>query len=89
MLNQIPLASATFSRVGEELPHHVKLVEAGRIVYRESFEEQAARTDRTWGRYQRMELSEKVREWKERFEAMRDREVAAARKRLAESEQPR
>jgi nicotinic acid phosphoribosyltransferase len=81
------VADASEPPQGEAL--FVKLVEAGRIVYRESFEEQAARADRTWGRYKRMELSEKVREWKERFEVMRDREVAAARKRLAESEQPR
>jgi nicotinate phosphoribosyltransferase len=62
----------------------VKLVESGRIVYRESFEEQAARADRTWGRYRRIELSPRVKETKERFETMRAQEVAAARKRLAE-----
>jgi nicotinic acid phosphoribosyltransferase len=64
-------------------PLFVKLVEAGRVVYRESFEEQADRADRTWGRYQRVELSEKVRGYQERFNAMREREVAAARQRLA------
>ena len=31
-------------------PLFVKLVERGRIVYRETFQEQAARADRTWGR---------------------------------------
>jgi hypothetical protein len=60
----------------------VKLVEAGRIVYRESFDEQADRADRTWGRYRRWVLSPKVHEYQERFRAMREREVAAARQRL-------
>src|SRR5438876_626455 len=40
-------------------PLFVPLVQQGRLVYRESFEEQAERTDRTWGRYQRWELSPK------------------------------
>jgi nicotinic acid phosphoribosyltransferase len=75
------VADASEPAAGE--PLFVKLVEAGRIVYRESFEDQAARADRTWGRYRRVELSEKVKGWKERFEAMRAREVAAARQRLA------
>jgi nicotinic acid phosphoribosyltransferase len=64
-------------------PLFVKLVEAGRIVYRESFEEQADRADRTWGRYKRVELSPKVREYQQRFQAMREREVTAAQERLA------
>ena len=76
------VADASEPAQGE--PLFVKLVDAGRIVYRESFEEQAARADRTWGRYKRFELSEKVKGWKERFEAMRAREVAAARERLNE-----
>ena len=63
-------------------PLFVKLVEQGRIVYRESFEDQAARADRTWGRYKRVELSPLVRETKERFEAMRSQEVRAAQERL-------
>jgi nicotinic acid phosphoribosyltransferase len=61
----------------------VKLVERGRIVYRETFQEQAARADRTWGRYQRFVLSERVGETMRRFQAMHQREVAAARARLA------
>jgi hypothetical protein len=60
-------------------------VEQGRVVYREGFEEQAERADRTWGRYRRWELSEKVRGYQERFGAMRRREVAEARRRLAEA----
>jgi len=60
-------------------PLFVKLVDRGRIVYRESFEEQADRADRTWRRYRRIELSERVRDYKERFEAMRQREIAAVR----------
>jgi nicotinate phosphoribosyltransferase len=63
-------------------PLFVQLVEAGRIVYRESFDEQADRADRTWGRYRRWVLSPKVHEYQERFRAMREREVAAARQRL-------
>ena len=76
------IADASEPAQGE--PLYVKLVEAGRIVYRESFEEQAARADRTWDRYRRVELSPRVHEYQERFRAMRDREVAAARERLAD-----
>ncbi len=64
-------------------PLFVPLVEQGRIVYGESFEEQAERADRTWGRYKRFALSAKVHKWRERFRAMRDGEVTAARQRLA------
>jgi nicotinic acid phosphoribosyltransferase len=67
-------------------PLFVKLVETGRIVYRESFEDQAARAERTWGRYKRVELSSKVHGYMERFNDMREREVAAARQRLETSE---
>ena len=63
-------------------PFFVKLVEQGRIVYRERFEDQADRADRTWGRYRRWELSPRVSSYQERFQAMREREVAAARARL-------
>jgi nicotinic acid phosphoribosyltransferase len=62
-------------------PLFVKLVEQGRIIYEESFTEQADRADRTWGRYRRCELSDKVRTYQERFREMRNREVAAARER--------
>ena len=67
-------------------PLLVKLVDQGRIVYRESFEEQAERADRTWGRYKRFELSPKIGDYMERFQAMREREVAAARKRVRKEE---
>jgi nicotinate phosphoribosyltransferase len=63
-------------------PLFVKLVDQGRIVYRESFEEQASRADRTWGQYSRVEMSERICNNQERFQAMRRREVAAARERL-------
>lgn len=66
-------------------PLFVPLVQAGRIVYSESFEQQAGRADRTWGKYRRIELSPKVSEYKQRFEAMRLREVAAAKQRLVNS----
>jgi nicotinate phosphoribosyltransferase len=74
------VADASEAPPGE--PLFVKLVEQGRVVYRESFQEQAARADRTWGKYRRWELSDRVRDWKERFEAMRRREVEEARRRL-------
>src|SRR5262249_46263241 len=60
-------------------PLFTKLVDAGRIVYHESFDEQADRADRTWGKYRRVELSPKVREWQERYQAMRAAEVAQSR----------
>jgi nicotinic acid phosphoribosyltransferase len=63
-------------------PLFVKLVEAGRVVYRESFEEQADRADRTWGRYRRWELSAKIQGYMQRFQEMRESEVAQARARL-------
>jgi nicotinic acid phosphoribosyltransferase len=75
------IADASEPPPGE--PLFVKLVENGRIIYRESFDEQAARANRTWGRYQRYELSEKVGGYRRHFEAMRAREVAAAKERLS------
>ncbi len=63
-------------------PLFVKLVEQGRIVYRESFQDQAARADRTWGQYRRWELSAKVGGYMARFQEMREREVKQARARL-------
>src|SRR5262245_60964611 len=63
-------------------PLFVKLVEQGRIVYRESLEEQASRADRTWGRYARWELSPKVAGYMKRFTGMRDHEIALSRRRL-------
>ena len=73
------IADASEPAQGE--PLFVKLVEAGRIVYRESFQEQAARADRTWGRYKRVELSPLMAEYRGRFNAMREREVAEAKAR--------
>jgi len=63
-------------------PLFVKLVDQGRIVYQESFEDQAARAERTWGRYKHVELSPRVQETKNRFSAMRAKEVQAAREGL-------
>jgi nicotinate phosphoribosyltransferase len=63
-------------------PLFVPLVKQGRIVYRESFEQQAARADQTWNRYQRWKLSPKVTEVMQRFRSMREHEIAAARQRL-------
>jgi nicotinic acid phosphoribosyltransferase len=80
------IADASESIDGE--PLFVPLVEQGRIVYGESFEEQADRADRTWGRYKRFTLSEKVHEWQQRFRVMREQEVTAARQRLAARGRP-
>jgi nicotinic acid phosphoribosyltransferase len=60
-------------------PLFVKLVEQGRIVYREAFQDQAARADRTWDRYKRWELSPKVKAVMNRFAEMRQQEIAIAR----------
>jgi nicotinate phosphoribosyltransferase len=70
------------AEAGEEIegePLFVKLVEQGRVVYRESFDVQADRADRTWGRFKRWELSPRIGEYMRRFREMRDREVAEAR----------
>jgi nicotinic acid phosphoribosyltransferase len=64
-------------------PLFVKLVEQGRVVYRESFDEQADRADRSWGRYKRWRLSPHVATTMRHFAEMRQREVAEARARLA------
>jgi nicotinate phosphoribosyltransferase len=81
--NALVVADVSESPQGE--PLFVKLVKQGRVVYREDFQEQAARADRTWGRYKRVELSPLVTEYQRRFNAMRDREVGAAKARLQHS----
>jgi nicotinate phosphoribosyltransferase len=68
------VADASEAPQGE--PLYVKLAIAGRIVYRESFDEQADRADRTWGRYTHWELSPRVQEYHDRFNAMRAAEIA-------------
>jgi nicotinic acid phosphoribosyltransferase len=74
------VADASETPPGE--PLFVKLVEHGRIVYRENFDEQADRADRTWDRYRRWELSPKVATVMKRYEAMRQQEITAAKSRL-------
>jgi nicotinate phosphoribosyltransferase len=74
------VADASEPPLGE--PLFTKLVTNGRIMYRETFDEQADRADRTWGRYRRFELSPKVHGYMERFQAMREAEIRAARERL-------
>lgn len=74
------VADATEEGQGEAL--FVQLVSHGRIVYDESYPEQADRADRTWGKYKRLELSPRIAEYQRRFLEMRQREVAAARGRL-------
>jgi nicotinate phosphoribosyltransferase len=74
------IADASEGDLGE--PLFVKLVENGRVVYRESFDEQAARADRTWGKYSRWELSPKIAGYMQRFAEMRKNEVTAAKQRM-------
>lgn len=64
-------------------PLFVKLVDRGRVVYGESFREQAARAERTWNAYAKWEPSPLVREHLERFQSMRATEVAEAKARLS------
>jgi nicotinic acid phosphoribosyltransferase len=78
--NALIVADASEPARGDLL--FVKLVEAGRVVYGESFEAQAERADQTWGQYRRVELSPRVKEYKDRFTAMHDREIQEARRRL-------
>ena len=66
---ELVVADASEAPPGE--PLFVKLVDRGRIVYRESFEEQADRADRTWGKYRRWVLSDRVHAYQEKFRAMR------------------
>jgi nicotinate phosphoribosyltransferase len=63
-------------------PLLVKLVEQGRVVYREDFRDQAARAERTWNRYRKWEPSEKVAVYMQKFREMRASEIAAAKRRL-------
>jgi nicotinic acid phosphoribosyltransferase len=63
-------------------PLFVKLVEQGRVLYRESFPDQAARADRTWDRYTKWEPSPNVSEYLDRFRKMKEAEIAAARERV-------
>lgn len=65
-------------------PLFVKLVEQGRVVYAESFPEQAARAERTWDRFTKWELSPLLADHLGRFRAMRTAEVAEAKARLAQ-----
>jgi nicotinic acid phosphoribosyltransferase len=64
-------------------PLFVRLVERGKVVYAESFRDQAARAERTWDRYRRWEPSPLVADHQRRFREMRAAEVAAARARLS------
>lgn len=60
-------------------PLFVKLVDQGRIVWNEPFEQQAARADATWEQYTRWELSPQVAQTMARFQAMRQTEIQQAR----------
>jgi nicotinate phosphoribosyltransferase len=73
------LVVADASEPAQGEPLFVPLVQQGKIVYCESFADQAARADRTWGRYSRCELSPLVGEYRQRFRAMRDREIAGSK----------
>src|SRR4051794_37430110 len=78
------VADAAEPPLGE--PLMVKLVEQGRLVYRESFPDQAARAERTWRRYRRVTLSKRVEETMDCYRSTREREVQAAKERLAREE---
>ena len=67
-------------------PLFVKLVDQGKISYQESFPEQAARAERTWGKYRHVALSPLIAEYQAKFGAMREREIKEARGRLKKSE---
>jgi nicotinate phosphoribosyltransferase len=74
------VADASETAPGE--PLFVKLVDQGKITYDEPFADQAARADRTWGKYRKVELSPLVAEYQRKFAAMRATEVKEARARL-------
>jgi nicotinic acid phosphoribosyltransferase len=74
------VADASESIDGE--PLFVKLVEQGRVVYREGYAEQAARAESTWGQYTKWEPSTLVADHLRRFREMRTSEIAAAKQRL-------
>ncbi len=74
------VADASEPELGE--PLFVKLVDQGKIVYGESFEEQADRADRTWNKYQRWMMSSKIEEQQRHFQEMRRQEIEEARERL-------
>ncbi len=63
-------------------PLFVQLVQQGRIVYGEAFEEQAARSERTWERFIRWESSPVVSDYLEKFRTMKAAETTAAKQRL-------
>lgn len=73
------VADVSESPQGE--PLLVPLVRQGKIVYRESFPEQADRARSSWGRYKKWEMSPAVAASQARFREMRAREIESARKR--------
>lgn len=75
------VADATETIEGE--PLFVKLVESGRIVYHENFQEQAARAERTWGKYTSFKLSPKIQAQQSQFASMRASEIARAKQEAA------
>ena len=75
--NTMIVADAGETVAGE--PLFVKLVDQGRIVYCESFQEQAARADSTWGQFEKWEASPRVADYLQRFRAMRTAECARGR----------
>lgn len=75
------LIIADASETVEGEPLFVKLVDQGRIVDPEDmcFPVQAARCNDTWNRYTRYELSPRINDWTQRFQAMRQEAQARAR----------
>ena len=76
------LVVADASETIDGIPLYVKLVDQGRIVHHESFDDQADRADLTWGKYRDFVLSDKVAAWKDAYTEKRGTEIAAAKKRL-------
>ena len=70
------IADVTETVDGE--PLFVQLVKQGRIVYNESFQTQAARSDQTWDKYSRVELSPLIAGYIRQFSDKRQTERAAA-----------
>jgi nicotinate phosphoribosyltransferase len=58
-------------------PLFVKLVENGKIINPEDmdFKAQAERANKTWEKYRGFTLSPKIKEWRERFEEMRQKAI--------------
>ncbi|MBY0359815.1 MAG: hypothetical protein K2W82_17565 [Candidatus Obscuribacterales bacterium] len=78
------LVVADVSETIEGISLYTQLVKRGRIVYNETPDQQADRSDYTWGRYKRFVLSPLIADWMARFNEMRTDEIAAAQALLSD-----